>query len=173
VLPALFDEPRERAAAVAGDLLNELLPGLAIEAAGSDLRMTLDGRQHGQKCRVPALGRRYQVLAYCPAPRQFAVVFSDITDRKQAEQSLRESERRQRAILNAITDPVWLKDKAGRCLAINPACCSLLGLSAEDAIGKTDFEYLPKDVAQRVWSHDRKVMESRRPLQIEEAFLER
>ncbi|MEE9910477.1 MAG: PAS domain S-box protein [Deltaproteobacteria bacterium] len=36
------------------------------------------------------LKRHYDVFAYCPAPRQFAVIFMDITDRKQAEALLQE-----------------------------------------------------------------------------------
>jgi PAS domain S-box-containing protein len=94
----------------------------------------------------------------------------DVTDQRHVEEALRESERRQRAILNSIPDPAWLKDKVGRCLAMNQACCSLLGLREEDAIGMTDFDYLPPEAAARVRSHDSLVMESRRPLQIEEAY---
>jgi PAS domain S-box-containing protein len=35
------------------------------------------------------LGRWFEVFAFCPAPRQFAVLFSDITTRKTAEAELR------------------------------------------------------------------------------------
>jgi PAS domain S-box-containing protein len=40
------------------------------------------------------LGKYYHVIAYSPEPGRFATVFSDITERKQAEESLRESNRR-------------------------------------------------------------------------------
>jgi PAS domain S-box-containing protein len=46
------------------------------------------------------LQKYYEVYAYRPAPNQFAVVFTDITARKQAEDELRES----RAILQAAMD---------------------------------------------------------------------
>ena len=36
----------------------------------------------------PALKRHYDVFAYCPAPRQFAVLFMDITARKHTEQQI-------------------------------------------------------------------------------------
>ena len=39
----------------------------------------------------PDLTRHYSVLAYRPAPRQFAVLFTDITERKQAEEAIRSS----------------------------------------------------------------------------------
>lgn len=34
------------------------------------------------------LGRHYEVYAYCPIPNQFAVLFMDITERKQAEEAV-------------------------------------------------------------------------------------
>jgi two-component system sensor kinase len=37
-----------------------------------------------------ALNRHYEVFAYCPAPRQFAVIFTDFTERKRAEDALKE-----------------------------------------------------------------------------------
>ncbi|MBI4632584.1 MAG: PAS domain S-box protein [Deltaproteobacteria bacterium] len=36
-----------------------------------------------------ALNRHYEVFAYCPAPRQFAVLFLDITERKHVEEQIK------------------------------------------------------------------------------------
>ncbi|HCE47007.1 MAG TPA: hypothetical protein DET40_25955 [Lentisphaeria bacterium] len=43
----------------------------------------------------PVLKKDFQVFAYSPAPRQFAVIFLDITERKKAERELRQAEKRQ------------------------------------------------------------------------------
>ena len=42
---------------------------------------------------APSLGRHYQVFAYRPAPRQFAVLFLDVTEQKQTQQRLEEANR--------------------------------------------------------------------------------
>jgi PAS domain S-box-containing protein len=41
----------------------------------------------------PVLKQHYDVLAYCPTPGRFAVLFTDITDRKRAEEALLRSEK--------------------------------------------------------------------------------
>lgn len=53
----------------------------------------------------PVLKRHYEVYAYRPAPGQFAVIFTDITDRKRDEDALRESVQRVRTKLHSILAP--------------------------------------------------------------------
>jgi PAS domain S-box-containing protein len=69
---------------------------------------------------------------------------------QQSEQALRESEHRQRAVLDAITDPAWLKDAEGRFLAVNRAWCNFFDKEAPDVVGKTDLEVVPAESAQRI-----------------------
>jgi|GEM_PF-6567296 len=74
----------------------------------------------------------------------------DITDRKQYEQNIRESEARFRAIfeLSAI-GIAEIDTKTGRFIQINSAYCEILGLSKEEA-EKTDFHTVthPDDLAR-------------------------
>jgi PAS domain S-box-containing protein len=76
-----------------GHTVLELMPQTEpywIEAYG---RVALLGEPARIENYSAALGRWYQVFAFSPAPRQFAVLTSDITDRKQAELALLKSER--------------------------------------------------------------------------------
>ncbi len=64
----------------------------------------------------------------------------DITERKQAEQSLRENEALLRTLINAMPDIVYLKDGEGRWLETNDFTRRLFQLENADYLGKRDAE---------------------------------
>lgn len=65
----------------------------------------------------------------------------DITDRKQAEEAVRESERRLADIIDFLPDATFAIDRHGTIIAWNRAMEELTGYSAAEMIGKGDYEY--------------------------------
>src|SRR5262249_30787204 len=63
-------------------------------------------------------------------PRYLVAVIVDITERKQHEEALRQSEARQRTILGTSLDAIFLTDAAGQVVECTPAAQKLLGLPA-------------------------------------------
>ena len=82
-------------------------------------------------------------------PRYILGISEDITDRKKAEDALRESERRYGALLNSTTDLAFLKDEAFRYIMVNKANQEFFGKPEIEIIGKTDFELMPPGAAER------------------------
>jgi PAS domain S-box-containing protein len=66
----------------------------------------------------------------------------DITDRKKAVESLRESEQRYETFINSINDFAFLKDENFRYLFINQANAAFFKKRTEDIIGHDDFEMM-------------------------------
>jgi len=69
-------------------------------------------------------------------------VMRDITERKLAEDALKESEVRHRTILQTAMDGFWLVDMMGNLLEVNEAYCQMSGYSASEllAMGIADLE---------------------------------
>ncbi|MGD8389681.1 MAG: PAS domain S-box protein, partial [Desulfobacteraceae bacterium] len=72
----------------------------------------------------------------------------DVTAQRQAEERLRASEQRFRALFNAISDVIFTHDLEGRFLSVNPALCSLFGYDEAEVIGKKISEFMkPEDAS--------------------------
>jgi len=77
-------------------------------------------------------------------------VVHDITERKEAEEALRESESRLRDITFSTADWVWEVDENGVYTYSSQRGLELFGASDEDIVGKTPFDFMPPDEVTRV-----------------------
>jgi PAS domain S-box-containing protein len=69
-------------------------------------------------------------------PRYHVGIVRDISERKQMELRLRETERRITAVLNASTEPIMLLDRQGHMLVLNEAMARRIGKPAAGLIGQ-------------------------------------
>ena len=70
-------------------------------------------------------------------------------ERERSRKSLEESELRHRTFIESTSDMVFLKDDSFRHIIANKALCAFFGKSLEEVIGKTDFDLMPVDTAQK------------------------
>jgi PAS domain S-box-containing protein len=80
----------------------------------------------------------------------------------------RATEDRLRAIIDNWPSALFVKDRDGRYLLANKGCEPYAGEPAEKVVGKTDYDYLPREVADRFRADDRRVLETGRVLRYEE-----
>jgi len=80
-----------------------------------------------------------------PVIQGIVVNFRDITERKRAEEALKESEEKYRQLFESVSDVVYSLDTEFRFLSVSPSVQQALGYAPEELIGKsfTDMNLLP------------------------------
>ena len=68
-------------------------------------------------------------------------IWRDITDRKQMEEALKESEKRLADIIDFLPDATFAVDLSGKVIAWNRAIEEMTGVKAKDILGKGNHEY--------------------------------
>ena len=91
----------------------------------------------------------------------------DIGERNRLQQLLRESEARFQAFLDHSPTVTWMKDEAGRYLYVSQSCREFLGITDDSWRGKTDFDFFPREFAERARELDLEVLSNGGPSEVE------
>jgi PAS domain S-box-containing protein len=92
-------------------------------------------------------------------------------ERIRAVRALRETEVLYHSLVETLPQMILRKDLDGRFTFANQRFCSELGRSLEDILGKTDFDFFPRELAEKYRRDDRKVIDSGQVLDVVEEHI--
>ena len=100
------------------------------------------------------------------------VLARDITEQKKDEEELRKSEETYRTLAGNIPQKIFLKDRNSIYISGNENYARDLGIGPEELAGKTDFDFFPRELAEKYRSDDKRIMESGKTEDIEEDYIQ-
>ncbi len=119
-------------------------PGVQAMATGHAAQAETEGvRDDGTRFSVSITA--FPILSEEGHPTGFIEIVEDITERKQAEEALRESEEKYRTVLETSLDPIVVYDMEGKVTYFNPAFTRIFGWTLEERLGKTMDLFVPND----------------------------
>ncbi len=78
-------------------------------------------------------------------PRQTIVIIADATERREAQDALRQREQTYRLLTESMSDMVSLHEMNGLCVFVSPSVLKLTGFTVEETIGKSFYEWTHPD----------------------------
>ena len=98
--------------------------------------------------------------------------YEDITDQRRTEEALRRERILLRTLIDNLPDVIYAKDKSCRKILSNLADVHLMGLQSEtDVLGKDDFAFYPKEMAEGFFADDQSVLETGQPVLAREEYV--
>ncbi len=92
-------------------------------------------------------------------------IFWDVTQRKRIEEDLAFERDLLRALLDHIPDRIYFKDVHCRFIRCSKSMASRLGAGdPRDVVGKTDFDFHPRELAQEFYNDEQRILVTGEPL---------
>jgi two-component system, cell cycle sensor histidine kinase and response regulator CckA len=113
--------------------------------------------------------RGFPVPGKSGGARQYVGVSQDVTEKRLAEEGLKESKEYLNQIINCIGDPIFVKDSEHRIMLVNDAMCAFRAAQREEVVGRID---MPVAVPMPFWEQEEEVLKSGKEIISEDTIID-
>ncbi len=103
--------------------------------------------------------------------RRMAQIKAQAAERRRAVRALKQTEVFYHALVETLPQMILCKDLEGRFTFANGRFCAELGTTLDEIKGKTDFDFFPRQLAEKYRADDRRVLESRQVVDVVEQHI--
>jgi len=100
--------------------------------------------------------------------KKILYVSRDITERKNSEEELKAKELKYRTLIENLPQRVFLKDKNFMYISCNNKYAEDLNIKADNILGKTDYNFYPKELADKYRTDDIRILSTGEAEEIDE-----
>ena len=105
---------------------------------------------------------RLQLSTFVIKPNKGAIIFVEEFD-KSPEPRI-DREKFLQDLLDNIPDMIYFKDLQNHFILVNKAHVDALNLTPEEVIGKSDLDFFPREIAQKYYADDNRVIKTGKPI---------
>jgi PAS domain S-box-containing protein len=121
--------------------------------------------------RIPLLLKVSVIRDNTGKPMYFLAVMKDMARIKQTESVLRASEKKYKTLIENLPQKIFLKDINSTYVSCNENYAEDLKIKPDEIVGKTDYGFYPKELAEKYRADDKRIIASRRIEDIEEKYI--
>ena len=138
--------PEDRANNLRAKDRQVLQGGKLVDIPASQIITPHRGERIVHTKKVPLLDQR-------GIPQHLLIICEDITERKRAEEALRESESHYRRIVETASEGVWMFDADSKTTFVNSRMAQMLGYKVEEMLGQSLFQFIDEESHQLAQSY--------------------
>jgi PAS domain S-box-containing protein len=107
----------------------------------------------------PPHQRWYRFRAF-PSRQGLAFYGQDVTAPRRLQEELNRQRELLETIIESAPDPIFAKDRQGRCITLNSAAARILGRERQAVIGLTDDDVFPPEIAATLRDQERRIIDT-------------
>lgn len=101
---------------------------------------------------------------------EIVAIYEDVTEKRQAEEAVLKSEAKYRTLIENSGTGIIIIDREGTYQLVNNRAASLMGAPSKEIVGKSIFDFFPREIAEKYLVRNREVMDTGKGEEYEDTF---